>query len=253
MQYSVAHFRYSFTESWQQDLFLQTLGDLGFDAFDEDSAYIPTATLLTQQKQLLELIDRTHEVQLLSIDNCPNEDWNATWEEQLPIQELPLGVHIVPHCAFGTGYHQTTAMMIQALLQRQHHFHSVLDMGCGTGVLAVMAAKCGADKITAVDIDDNSVLNAQQNAARNAVTIDVRLGSTPPAGQYDLIMANIHRNTLIQQLPEYAQYLAPNGEVWMSGFYEEDIPPVLQAANSVGLILAHTEQMDEWRMLQFTH
>lgn len=253
MQYSVAHFHYSFAEPWQQDLFLQALCDLGFDAFDEDDAYIPTTLLQTRQQSLLELIDRTPEVQLLSLDDCPNEDWNATWEEQLPEQELPLGVRIVPHCAFGTGYHQTTSMMIQALLQRQQHFHTVLDMGCGTGVLAIMAAKCGAEKVTAVDIDDNSVLNAQQNATRNAVTIDVRLGSTPPAGQYDLIMANIHRNILIQQLPLYAQYLSPNGEVWMSGFYEQDIAPILQAANSAGLVLVHTQQLDEWRMLQLTH
>ena len=145
--------------------------------------------------------------------------------------------------------------MIEALLKakEQGFFMAerhVLDMGCGTGVLGIMAKKCAAEHVVAVDIDDKSVANTLENAEANNVTMDVRLGSTPPDGEYDLIMANIHRNILIEHMPAYAKNLKNDGELWLSGFYAEDIPHLQQAAEAAGIHHTETRNTNEWQWLR---
>ncbi len=250
MRYSVAQLKYSFQEQWQQDVFEQALCDLGFEVFDGSDAYIPTSILQANQDEINALITDTIGVELIGLQDCADEDWNAVWEAEHPAEELPLGVVIVPHCAFGAGHHETTSMLIDALIERQGAFRQVLDMGCGTGVLAIFAKKCGAASVWAVDMDENSVRNTQENAQRNAVCLDVCLGDTPPKGKYDLIVANIHRNILLEQLPLYAQYLYPNGEVWLSGFYSDDIPSLIEKAQEAGLKECGRNKRGEWYMLQ---
>ena len=158
---------------------------------------------------------------------------------------------IVPHCAFGAGHHETTAMMIEEILNTDLEGKRVLDNGCGTGVLGIMAAKCGALNVVAVDIDDKSVDNSRENAELNGVEMDIRLGSVPPEGEYDLIMANIHRNILIAQMPLYKAYLADEGELWISGFMEEDCALLQEAALAQGLKMKATRENGEWRMMVF--
>ena len=250
MQYSVAHLAYSFAEPWQQDLFEQALCDAGFDAFDGDNAYIPTALLRASRAEVEALILGTEGVRLLSFEDCPEQDWNATWEAGHEVEQLPMDVRITPHCAFGAGHHETTSMMVDALVENKGRFAHVLDMGCGTGVLGIMAAKCGATHVVAVDIDEQSVRNAQENAEQNDVCMDIRQGDTPPAGEYNLILANIHRNILLSQMPDYARYTAKHGEIWLSGFYDTDVPILTDAAVQVGLTPIATRQRGEWRMIQ---
>ena len=257
MQYSVVHLIYSFAEEWEQDLLEQALCDIGFEVFDGENAYIQTAVLEENQEALEALIADTEGVQLLGIEQCEDINWNAQWEAEHEIIELPLGVRITPHCAFGAGHHETTSMMIAALVEagEQGWFaqeRKVLDMGCGTGVLGIMAKKCGATQVVAVDIDDKSVTNTQENALANHVELDVRLDSTPPDGEYDLILANIHRNILIDHMPAYARNLKAGGELWLSGFYAEDIPHLRQAAEQVGLQLTETRNINEWQWIRFT-
>ena len=255
MQYTVAHLSYSFEHEWEQELFEQAMCDMGFEVFEDANAYIQTATLATMQSEIELLITETHGVELINWEECPDENWNAQWEAEHEIVELPLGVRITPHCAFGAGHHETTSMMINALIEAQSQGMitantQVLDMGCGTGVLGIMAKKCGAGIVVAVDIDDKSVLNAQENALDNDVAMDIRLGDTPPAGNYDLIMANIHRNILIAHMPAYAQYLNTNGQLWLSGFYQEDSPYLETAAEAVGLQYAEKRSTNEWQWLR---
>ena len=257
MQYSVVHLTYSFAEEWEQDLLEQALCDIGFEVFDGADAYIQTAVLEENQEALQALIADTEGVALLGIEACEDINWNAAWEAEHEIVELPMGVRITPHCAFGAGHHETTSMMIEALLEakEQGFFlteRHVLDMGCGTGVLGIMAKKCGATSVVAVDIDDKSVANTLENAEANNVTIDVRLGSTPPDGAYDLILANIHRNILVEHMPAYAKSLQQGGELWLSGFYAEDIPHLQQAAEAAGLQHIETKERGDWRWLKCT-
>lgn len=251
MVYSVATFDFHFAQEWQADVFAQMLFDLGFDTMDGNKAYIPTEVYQAQAEAIKAQLAATDGVTLLRIDQCPDENWNAVWEAEHPMQELPLGVKIIPHCAFGAGHHETTSMMIDALLSYSLTNKRVLDHGTGTGVLAIFAKRLGAAEVVAVDIDDKSVLNAQENAALNEVEIEVRLADTTPEQSFDLIMANIHRNILLANMPRYAACLNPNGQLWLSGFYESDCATIIQAAEAEGLQFTAKHTNGEWRMVTF--
>jgi ribosomal protein L11 methyltransferase len=196
-----------------------------------------------------------------------SQNWNALWESNFepvdvdgrvmirapfhaPSPTAEVEVVIMPKMSFGTGHHATTKMMVQMILASDVREREGLDMGCGTGVLGIMAKKCGAERVVAVDIDDKSVNNSLENAQTNDVELDVRLGSTPPDGEYDLILANIHRNILIEHMPAYAKNLKEDGELWLSGFYKEDIAYLTQAAEKEGLIHTETKCHNEWQWLR---
>lgn len=256
MRYHVAHIETRFAEEWQRDVFEQGLFDLGFDTIDGNDAYIPSEAWEKNRDEIEAFCSNSEGVTLISVDPCPDENWNATWEAEHPVQELPMGVRIVPHCAFGAGHHETTSMMIDALMNFRpsplaFSHYRVLDFGTGTGVLAIFAKRLGAAHVLAIDIDDKSVENARENAALNDVEIDVRLGSTPPEGRYGLILANIHRNIHLANMSTYAATLADQGELWLSGFYRDDCPTLQAAAEAQGLRLISTDANGEWYMLRF--
>lgn len=277
MKYHVLHITTDFAEEWQKEVFDQELCDLGVDTIDAGlepeqaghaDYYIPSDLWEQNQDAIQARISDTEGATLLSVEEVPDENWNAVWEAEHPVQELPLGVKIIPHCAFGAGHHETTAMMIEALMTP--HLTSpcrggttltgknVLDNGCGTGVLGIFAKKLGAAHVLAVDIDDKSVQNTIENAALNGVELDVRLGdiSSFPFGEetglgaFDLILANIHRNILLAQMPIYARVIKEGGEVWMSGFYETDCPALEEEAKKNGLRLIEVRANGEWRMMR---
>lgn len=273
MLYHCLHIKTDFAEEWQKDLFDQQLCDLGVDTIDSGSApeqggadyYIPSDLWQQHQGEIREYLSSFNFP--FSVSEVPDENWNAVWESEHPVQELPMGVRIVPHCAFGAGYHETTSMMIEQLLETDLTGKSVLDNGCGTGVLGIFAKKRGAEEVTAVDIDDKSVENTLENAALNGVRIDARLGDLstfdfrPSAlseavfrlSSFDLILSNIHRNVLLAQMQTYAQLLTHGGELWISGFYETDCPALLAAAEEQGLHHLATREKGEWRMMLFRH
>lgn len=274
MQYTKVTFSYAFEETYLEDVFFQGLGDLGFETFDGKEAYIQTEQF-SQEALNSFLFDFNAQYSTIAsavkVEDVPDQNWNAAWEAEHPMEELPDGVKIVPHCAFGAGHHETTGMLIEHIMQLRDIYQegedeyiknhpdetpllpfeeeTVLDNGCGTGVLGIYAAKYGA-KVTAVDIDDKSVANTLENAELNGVTIDARLGNVPPEGEYSLILSNIHRNILLEQMPLYAKYLMPGGLLFLSGFYEADVKPLVEAAKKVGLELRETDSRGEWFMLE---
>jgi ribosomal protein L11 methyltransferase len=251
VKYHVAHIETSFREEWQADVFEQQLFDLGFDTIDAGDCYIPSELWSANSTKIEKFISETEGATLKSVEACPDENWNAVWESSHPVQELALGIRIVPHCAFGAGHHETTSMMTEALQKADLAGKAVLDHGTGTGVLAIFAKRLGAAHVTAVDIDEKSVENAKENAELNAEEIEVLLNHTVPKGQYDLILANIHRNVLISNMDAYAAHTKPGGELWLSGFYEEDCPILKTTAESHGFCLSDIHASNEWRMLQF--
>ncbi len=271
MLYHVLHINTSFAEEWQKDLFDQELCDLGVDTIDGEDYYIPSALWEENENAIRAQLSNANFQ--FTISPVADENWNAVWEAEHPIQELPLGVKIIPHCAFGAGHHETTSLLINTLLSTDLTGKNVLDHGTGTGVLAIFAKKQGAQQVIAVDIDDKSVENAKENAALNHVAIDVRLGSTVPSletnslpsleanslpsrsasteGSFHLILANIHRNILLENMPAYASSLVPGGELWLSGFYASDCPALISSAESHSLHHLATLSNGEWHMLRF--
>lgn len=257
MKYNVLHIKTDFAEEWQADVFNQQICELGVDTIDNAEYYIPSEIWADKAGEIEALCAGTEGVTLVGSDACPDENWNAIWESEHPMQELPLGVKIIPHCAFGAGHHETTSMIINTLLLSDLSGKNVLDHGTGTGVLSIFAKRLGAKKVVAVDIDDKSVENAKENAALNGVEIDVRLGSSLPfreeseVGSFDLILANIHRNILLANMESYAANMRAGGELWLSGFYADDCPVLQEAAENQGLTLTAIQSNGEWRMMQF--
>lgn len=251
MKYNVIHIETAFAEEWQADVFNQQICELGVDTIDAADYYIPSDLWAENADEIEALCAATEGVTLIGAEECPDENWNAVWEAEHPMQELPLDVKIIPHCAFGAGHHETTSMIINTLVCSHLSGKNVLDHGTGTGVLAIFAKRLGANSVIAVDIDDKSVANAKENAALNGETIDVHLGDSVPEGNYDLILANIHRNILLAHMASYAEHMNPNGELWISGFYAEDCPALQEAAEHQGLTLMDVQAKNGWQLMRY--
>jgi ribosomal protein L11 methyltransferase len=264
------------TEDYHQDLLINTLGDIGFDTFEEIEsgfkAYIPVDEYNSDRledalNQYRELFDFSYEVHLIQQKN-----WNAEWESNFepitikdrifvratfhqPRPEFEYEIVIDPKMAFGTGHHQTTSMMLEYILENEFSGKKVLDMGCGTGILAIMAAKLGAGEITAIDYDpvcyDSTVENAVLNYVKNITAL---CGSKEiiPNEQYDIILANINRNILLDQLQRYGEVLKPGGELYLSGFYASpDLDMLTEAALKYDIKYASHKTNKDWAAARF--
>jgi len=264
------------TEDYQRDLLINALAEIGFDTFEEVvqgfKAYIPAddfnqATLDDALSGYKDMFSFGYAVNLI-----PQKNWNEEWESNFePIQigneiyvratfhadkpEFPYQIVIDPKMAFGTGHHQTTAMMLQLMLENDFNGKKVLDMGCGTGILAIMAAKLGATDITAIDYDPVCYESTIENATLNKVDkITALCGSKEaiPNEQYDTILANINRNILLDQMKRYAEVLKPGGEIYFSGFYEvPDLNIITDEARNFGLKYITHKKDKDWVAAKF--
>ena len=201
------------------------------------------------------------------------QNWNAAWEASFePIvvdgvvtvkapfnKDVPrtrYNIWIDPKMAFGTGYHHTTYMMMQRMLALPVRGAYVVDMGCGTAILAILAAKMGARKVFAVDIDLVAARSAWGNCRWNRVGTRVETAcgdaSLLQMKTYDILLANIHRNIIIEDMPTYARSLKRGGHLLLSGFYEADVPAVSEAASAAGLVPAGASSRESWACLEFT-
>ncbi len=204
----------------------------------------------------------------------PIVNWNAVWESQFtPIvvdsectikasfhKDLPktkYNITIDPKMAFGTGHHQTTYMMCRALLLNKEAVKDkvVLDMGCGTGVLGILAGKIGAKKVYGIDIDAVAAISTMDNARLNRLSkkIETYCGdaSLLQRSSYDIILANINRNILLQDIPTYSRSLRSDGLLFTSGFYIEDMPMLISMASANGLEYASHDSLDNWCCIKF--
>lgn len=199
----------------------------------------------------------------------PSVNWNKEWEEHFkpiivdnkvairaPFHKpfsLKYELIIQPKMSFGTGHHETTHMMIQHLLNFDLKNKKVLDMGCGTGILAIFAEKKGAQAIDAIDIDEWSFQNTQENIeANNCNYINVYKGGREllDGKMYDVIIANINRNVLLDQLNSYAACLSKGGVLFLSGFYKEDVPVLKNCANQFNLEVVEKLERNQWTSLK---
>ena len=159
--------------------------------------------------------------------------------------------------SFGTGHHATTALILETILDMKPNFSGkkVLDMGCGTGILSIMAAQAGAQSVTGIDIDEWAYNNAMENIATNNMNnIRVLIGDATlldGAEHYDIILANINRNILLNDMPAYVNVLNDNGYLIMSGFYTEDIPVIREKAELLQLTYQSNKVKDNWTATVF--
>ena len=169
---------------------------------------------------------------------CKNmeEDATATYPQ---LEKIPMKIAIDAQQAFGTGTHETTQMIVSLLLNQDLKEKRVLDCGCGTGILGIVAAKCGAKEVVSYDIDEWSVRNAEHNAELNGVELDVLEGDkrvlSHVSGVFDIILANINRNIILEDIDEFVSVMTTESKIILSGFYEQDAEAILQKANELGL------------------
>ncbi|RYE36449.1 MAG: 50S ribosomal protein L11 methyltransferase [Sphingobacteriaceae bacterium] len=278
MNYVELLFTTIYQEDYQQDLLMNALAEAGCDTFEEldfgFKAYMPSASfnkrfLDERLEPFQQMLSFSYEVNLI-----PQKNWNIVWESNFnPIQikdqiwvratfheprkDFPFEIVIDPKMAFGTGHHQTTSMMMDFMLDTVFTGKKVLDMGCGTGILAILAAKKNAVEITAIDYDPVCCESTIENAALNQVeNIRVICGSKEviPDEQFDVILANINRNILLDQLETYASRLKPNGLLFLSGFYEDpDLEIIKDAADKYRFTYSFHKKSENWVAVKFNH
>ncbi len=261
------------------DILIAELSEVGFDSFNEEDtvlfAYIKEMDF--NEGEIHQVLNKYPNLKDLfwSVTRMPEENWNAIWESsyepvlvagrcyiRAPFHPASgirhpasiIDIVIEPKMSFGTAHHETTSLMIESLLDEVVIGKTVLDMGCGTGVLAILASKMGAGRVVAIDYDKWAVENALENVIKNNTsTIDVIRGdaSDIPLEQFDVILANINRNTLIEQIPSYATALKKGGGLFLSGFYTEDLPTVEAYAGKHGLRISGTRVKNNWMVAKF--
>ena len=258
------------------DVAMVQLAELGFESFSENQgvlqAYVPKDEF--DGDKLRNWVNKFREAHAVSysMQTIPGQNWNATWESQYesvfiggkrlhirapfhqPSQEAEIDMIIDPQMSFGTGHHPTTALLCEALLDNTPKGKSVLDFGSGTGVLAILAGRLGASKILAVDIEENAVENTRHNIGLNpAVEIDVEKGNaTSIVGQqYELILANINKNILLQDLPVFNEVLLPGGDLFLSGFFSSDADAFRKNKTLANWQELPSYEKEDWMVLHF--
>ncbi|MET6990031.1 50S ribosomal protein L11 methyltransferase [Sediminicola arcticus] len=271
------YIEYTFTVSPLQpatDILIAQLGEIGFESFVETEvgalAYIKKEDWSDDMIASIQILYNPNFDIDYKIIEIEQENWNATWEQNFnPIQvgdacvvrapfhekpDVTYDIIIEPKMSFGTGHHETTYMMMQHILNHDFTSKSVLDMGSGTGVLAILAAMKGASPVEAIDIDNWCYLNALENVERNhhpEIKVIEGDASLLEGRKYDIIIANINRNILLEDIPTYVSCLNTNGLLFLSGFYSEDIPVILDKCKEVGLLFENNLERNNWVAVKF--
>lgn len=258
-------------EEYIADLLAAELGEAGFDSFiprtDGLIAYIIEENF--DNEKLKSIIENFSFAEALTYETeiIQQKNWNEEWEKNFfepivignqcvihssfhkNIPQAKYNIVIDPKMSFGTGHHETTSLMIEEILKMDVAGKKILDMGCGTSVLAILAAMRGATDITAIDIDPWCTENSEENIHLNNVSgIHILLGGAEllTGKNFDIIIANINRNILLNDMKAYADCLPAGGELYMSGFYKEDIPLIEAEANRNGLKLEYFKEKNNW-------
>lgn len=257
------------------EILVARLAELEFESFEENDpelkAYIPE-NLLNEAavEQLYRDLKDLGKIQF-SKERIEDRNWNTEWEKSYPIVEIgdkciirapfhpksekPYDLEIVinPQMSFGTGHHETTFLVMSMLLEMDFKNKTVLDMGSGTGVLAIAAAKRGASSVVAIDNESWAYENTTENVKRNNVDITVQNADAIPTDspQYDIILANINKNILIKMMSSFSKHLKTAGTLILSGFFTSDLEEIVQFAERQNLILQMDENRNNWAAIKF--
>jgi ribosomal protein L11 methyltransferase len=256
------------------EILMAEVAEAGFDTFIEIEkgfeAYVEGNQF--DQSQLDHIQEKYKHVNPLLFfqDRIEKKNWNEEWEKNVePIivddkcliraafhkieKKYPYEIIITPKMSFGTGHHQTTHLMISRQMKMDHQNKRVMDAGCGTAILAIMAYKLGAKEVEAFDIDAWSVENGEENVENNQCkNIHIQQGKINEVkleGKFDIILANINKNILLAEMSQYASFLNPGGQLLLSGFYDLDIDDLLQEARKYGLSEQARDVRESWASL----
>lgn len=269
MQYTKAEFRLSPDNEINREILVAYLSQLDFESFDETTdavnAFFPIEKVLTNDIKTC-LSEVPFQVDF-SEEEMPDINWNEEWEKNYfqPLlinnqvlirapfhREYPKAQYeivIEPNMAFGTGNHETTSLMMEHLSEINMEGQTVLDMGCGTGILGIYASKLGAESITAIDIDSWSFEATAENARLNHVNnLEASIGDAQLLGEqkFDLILANIQKNIILQDIEKYVAVLSNGGLLIVSGFYENDLEDILGRASELLLTKIEIKERNKW-------
>jgi len=256
------------------EILIAELGYAGFESFVESeegvTAYIQKDDWDAFILEDIHILNSDEFKITYEFSEIEQTNWNAEWEKNFnpivvddlvtvrapfhKIPNTPYDIIIEPKMSFGTGHHETTHMMIQHILRNDFKNKSVLDIGCGTGVLAILAEMMGATKLDAIDIDNWCYLNSLENIERNNCKhISVYEGDVKllEGKQYDIIIANINRNILLADMPQYAKSLKANGLLFLSGFYQQDVEIIKEKCADLNLNLTDKIEKNNWVALKF--
>ncbi len=258
-----------------KDMFTELLGNVGFDSFmDVDEGFTAYCAENAFNKDVLDGIlamEQLADVQIVKREIIPDQDWNATWESsyepvvidgicriRAPFHEADnsykFDLCIEPKMSFGTAHHETTAQIIKLMLSEDFKGKDVLDMGSGTGVLAILAKKLGSTMTVAIDNDEWAYRNALDNIKLNDENdIVVELGDANSLNnrQFDIIIANINRNILLRDMHEYVRCLKKGGKIFFSGFYEADLQLIRNEAERLRLTYLNHIKENDWTAAVF--
>ncbi len=254
---------------------MELLGTIGFDSFmdveDGFEAYCQESSLNETELDDILQMEQFANVKLLKKELIPDQDWNATWEasyEPVIINEFcrirapfhqvegsyKYDLIIEPKMSFGTAHHETTSQIIELMLQSDFRALNLLDMGSGTGVLAILAKKLGSATTVAIDNDEWAYRNALDNIRlndENEIIVELGDASSLNNRQFDVILANINRNILLRDMKEYVKCLVDGGKIFFSGFYEEDLVLIRREAECLGLTYSNHVTKNNWTAAVF--
>lgn len=281
MDYTAINFNITPFSEEIADILIATMSSIGYEGFQYTdtgfTAYITCEQFEEERIQKLEIL------QSLAVDYqidwnfsvLQDRDWNLEWEKNFTpivvdnriliragfhptIPGIDYDIIIEPKMSFGTGHHPTTTLMLETLLDfsGQMKGKRVLDMGCGTGILSILAAKLGASTVTGIDIDEWSYRNARENIENNQLqNIQIKIGNAgllEKEKEFDFILANINRNILLTDMPFYERCLKDGGILIMSGFYTKDLPSIRQKAAELGMTYGDQKMKQNWVAVSFT-
>jgi ribosomal protein L11 methyltransferase len=260
-----------------REILIAELGNIGYESFTETAelveAYIPIVDYSAENLANLFPVDFEYFQWSFSSEIIADQNWNEVWEKNyfkpLMIADRCLirapfhtdypnaeyEILIDPGMAFGTGNHETTSLMIAEILKQDLTGKTVLDMGCGTGILGILASMRGADSVIGIDVDSWATKSTIENTTLNHISnFEVIQGGaeTIPNKDFDFIYANIQRNILLNDMPQYCKVLKHSGELIMSGFYIDDIELIKERANELGLEFCRFSENEKWVAVVFT-
>lgn len=273
MQYKKSILKITPVDDTAREILIAQLSETGYDSFMETDegleAYIPKDLFTPLNGDLIPFLNAPNYQFTITSEDPEEKNWNEEWEKnyfkpivigdkclvrspfhEKPVENPSYEILIEPKMAFGTGYHETTTLMILHLLELNSEGLRVLDMGCGTAILGILTAMRGASRVLGIDIDTWATANAEENIKNNNITnMEIQLGDASVLSkdlQFDVILANINRNILLEDMPRYDESARPGTLIYLSGFYQQDLPKIETVTSQLDWQRISIKEQNNW-------